>query len=124
MEKNIVVEIASPRRPRRLRRRIATALILLVVLAAGIIGTFSVAPLIHAAAPNHPASSCAQPPAGKDLTRLSSQQLQAYGIPPILTNRPDWKTLATHFKHRYCHTEQTATSLSQVQHGLMQPANL
>lgn len=51
------------------------------------------------------ASSCIQPPAGVDLTKLSDSQLAEYGLP----NRPSdplayaqWATMLHHAQHRVC----------------------
>jgi hypothetical protein len=73
----------------------------------------------HAASPTHATSTCAQPPAEKDPTTFTGQQLKTYGLPPRLPgqSQAQWASLVRHAKHRFC---SPATALAPtVQHGLM-----
>ena len=91
--------------PRRMRR----VLLILSVLAIGLVAaTALVVPYVlhtaYAASPAHPASTCAQPPAGKDPATFTAAQLKTYGLPPPMTgrNQATWERFASHAKHRVC----------------------
>jgi hypothetical protein len=109
----------SPRPTRMHRLRLILSSIAVCLIATTALAVPYVLHTVHAASSTHVTSICAQPPAGKDLTTMSAQQLQDYGIPAHLTNRPHWKTIASHLKHRFCFP--AATPAPAVQHGLMQP---
>ncbi len=106
-----------PNRTRWLRLSISSIAVCLIAITA--LAVPHVIHSAHAASPTHATSSCAQPPAGKDLSAMSPQQLQGYGIPSTITKQARWKTIAPHLKHRFCFPAHAPAPA--VQHGIMQP---
>jgi hypothetical protein len=98
---------------RRRRNRIASAVAVCLVAAAALIAPY-VAHTAHAAAPK---ATCAQPPAGKDPTTFTKQQLQTYGLPLRLPHQDQatWANMIRHAKHRMC-TPQSIKPLSHLLH--------
>ncbi len=60
----------------------------------------------HAAAPK-PATTCVQPPAGKDPATFTRQQLQTYGLPLRLPgqSQAQWANLVRHARARMCNVQ-------------------
>jgi hypothetical protein len=108
----------KPARVQRLRLIVSVLAIGLVALAALLVPR--VIQMAHAAP--KPANTCAQPPAGKDLTTMSSQQLKGYGLPPRLPGQShaQWASMVRHARHRFCFPHSAAPSGS-AQHALMRP---
>jgi hypothetical protein len=95
----------SPGSPHRRIRRLIAALLSICVLLVGVGAAVKVVPLAHAAVtPGHGASSCAQPPAGKDPSTFTDAQLMAYGLPPRLPKQAQsvWEGIARHVKKHVC----------------------
>jgi len=94
---------ASPTQPlRRYRLCVLFSLLAVVLVAAA---ALVVPYAIHQAqAAYRPASTCLQPPTGKDLATFSDAQLKTYGLPPRMPgqNLAQWKHLTSHLKHRVC----------------------
>ncbi len=99
-------------RRRRLRVIVSVLVVGLAALAALVVP--HVAQTAHAAAP---ASTCAQPPAGKDPTTFTTQQLKSYGLPlrQPKQNQTTWANMLRHAKHRIC--APMATGPAHTHHG-------
>lgn len=109
----------SPRLAHKRRVRLTLNVMAVCLIATAALAVPFVLHAAHAASPSRATSSCAQLPASKDLTAMSPQQLQGYGISPALTKMPRWKSIAPHLRHRFCFPAHT--SAPAVQHGIMQP---
>jgi hypothetical protein len=112
-------EISSKRGGVRLLRLVVSMLAIGLVAAAALIVPYVVR-TAHAAAPVHATNSCAQPPAGKDLTTLTPQQLRTYGLPPLMPhqNKAQWANMLRHDKHRICTTTPAKASGTRMRHAL------
>ncbi len=102
-------------RLRHLRMLISVFVVSLVALAALVVPR--VVHTAQAAAPK-PANTCTQPPAGKDPTTFTTQQLKSYGLPPRLPNQNQtvWTNMLRHAKHRIC--APVAAGLAHPQRGV------
>jgi hypothetical protein len=93
--------------PSSLPARVRHLRLILSVLAIGLVAAAAllvprVIQTAHAAP--KPTNTCAQPPAGKDPTTFTPQQLRSYGLPARLPHQDQalWAKMVRHATHRVC----------------------